>query len=89
MSQKVYGNTVFTNYWKVPVLNFSVDGRYGLFFSQKVDEKMIFNWSLWGLHEIPGLEKYVFLCSEAFNGSVLKKDDENVYSLFFINNNIK
>ena len=89
MSQKVYGNTVFTNYWKVLVLNFSVDGSYGLFCSQKVDEKMIFNWSLWGLHDISGLEKYGFLCSEAFNSSVLKKDDENVYSLFFINNNIK
>ena len=79
LSQKVDGKMLFTDYWKVLVLNFSVigkmvffesrswwkddiywlmksfcfefygDGKYGLFFSQKVDEKMIY---IIGLFEI-------------------------------------
>ena len=36
------------------------DGKYGLFFSQKVDGKMIFTWSFWAFHDIPGLGKYGF-----------------------------
>ena len=32
----------------------------GLFFSQKVDGKMIFTWSFWAFHDILGLWKYVF-----------------------------
>ena len=39
------------------------DGKYGLFFSQKVDGKMIFTWSFWAFHDIPGLGKYGFLHS--------------------------
>ena len=79
LSQKVDGKMLFTDYWKVLVLNFSVigkmvffesrswwkddiywlmksfcfefygDGKYGLFFRQKVDEKMIY---ILGLFEI-------------------------------------
>ena len=39
------------------------DGKYDLFFSQKVDGKMIFTWSFWAFHDIPGLGKYGFSCS--------------------------
>ena len=89
-SQKVDGKIVFTDYWKVLVLNFSVigntvffesrswwkddiywllrsscfelfgDGKYGLFFSQKVDGKMIFTWSFLAFYDIPGPGKYGF-----------------------------
>ena len=87
---------VFTDYWKVLVLNYSEirntvffeskswwkddiywllkssrfelfgDGKYGLFFSQKVDSKMIFTWSFWVLHDILGFGKYGFSWSESF-----------------------
>ena len=121
LSQKVDGNMIFTDYWKVLVLTFSEmgntvfswakklteiwcllitgkflfwtfrwweirsffesrswwkddiywllrsscfelfgDGKYDLFFSQKVDGKMIFTWSFWAFHDIPGLRKYGF-----------------------------
>ena len=40
------------------------DGKYGLFFSQKVDGKMIYTWSFWAFHDIPGLWKYGFSCSD-------------------------
>ena len=36
------------------------DGKYGLFLSQKVDGKMIYIWSFWAFHDIPGLGKYGF-----------------------------
>ena len=39
------------------------DGKYGLFFSEKSDGKMIFIWSFWAFHDIPGLGKYGFSCS--------------------------
>ena len=42
------------------------DEKYGLVLSQKVDGKMIFTWSFWAFHDIPGLRKYDFLCSENF-----------------------
>ena len=42
------------------------DGKYGLFFSQKVDGNMVFTWSFWAFHDIPGLRKYGFLLSEWF-----------------------
>ena len=40
------------------------DGKYGIFFSQKVDGTMIFTWSFWVFHFIPGLGKYGFSCNE-------------------------
>ena len=94
LSQNVDGKMVFTDYWKVLVLKFSVVGntvffgsrswwkdgiywlprsscfelfghrKYDLFFSQKVDGKMIFTWSFWAFHDIPGPGKYGFSCSE-------------------------
>ena len=42
------------------------DGKYGLFFSQKVDGKMIFTWSFWAFYDIPGPEKYGFSRSATF-----------------------
>ena len=36
------------------------------FFSKKVDGKMIFTWSFWALHDISGLRKYGFSCSDCF-----------------------
>ena len=39
------------------------DGKYNLFISQKVDGKMIFTWSFWTFHDIPGFRKYDFSCS--------------------------
>ena len=41
-------------------------GKYDLFFSQNVDGKMIFTWSFWAFHDIPGPEKYGFSCSDNF-----------------------
>ena len=40
------------------------DGIYGLIFSQETEGKMIFTWSFWAFHDIPGLRKYGFLYSE-------------------------
>ena len=39
------------------------DGKYNLFFSQKVGGKMIFTWSSWAFHDIRGLGKYNLSCS--------------------------
>ena len=36
------------------------DEKYGLFYSQKVDGKMIFTWSFWAFYDIPGPGKYGF-----------------------------
>ena len=35
------------------------------FFSQEADEKMIFTWSFWAFHDIPGIGKYGFFCSQS------------------------
>ena len=91
--QKVDGDMIFIDYWKVLVLYFLEkentvffepkswwkddiywllksssfelfdDWKYGLFFSQKVDGKIIFTWSFWGFYDILGLEKNGFSCS--------------------------
>ena len=37
-----------------------VDGKYGLFYRQKVDGKMIFTWSFWAFYDVPGPGKYGF-----------------------------
>ena len=52
-------------YWLLWISCFELfgDGKYGLFFSRKVDGKMIFTWSFLAFHDIPGLGKYGFLCS--------------------------
>ena len=90
---KNWWKMIFTDYWKVLILIFSVventvffeskswckdhiywlprsscfelfgNGKYDLFFSQKVGGKIIFTWSFWAFHDIPGLGKYRFSCS--------------------------
>ena len=59
LSQKVDDKMIFTDYWRVLVLNF-LEIRNTVFLSQKVDGKMIFTWSFWAFHDIPGLGKYGF-----------------------------
>ena len=51
LSQKVDGNMIITDYWKVLVLIFSGRGNT-VFLLQKVDEKMIFTdyWKVLALH---------------------------------------
>ena len=67
----VIGNTVFfvsRSWWKDDIywlMRSSCfepfgDGKHGLFFSQKVDGKMIYTWSFWAFHDIPGPGKYGF-----------------------------
>ena len=53
------------NYWLLKSSCFELfgDGKHGLFLSQKVDGKMIFTWSFWTFHDIPGFGKYGFSCS--------------------------
>ena len=67
----VMGNTVFfesRSWWKDDIywllksscFEFFGNEKYGLFFSQKVDGKMIFTWSFWAFRDIPGPGKYGF-----------------------------
>ena len=71
LRQEVNGKMIFTDYWnvlvlgyrKVRVLIFSVMGNT-VFFSQKVNVKVIFTWSFWAFHYIPEPRKYGFSCSE-------------------------
>ena len=64
-SQKVHRKMIFTDYWKVLVLNFSVMGNI-----YKVDGQMIFTLSFWAFHDIPGLGKYGFSCSDILHEKV-------------------
>ena len=65
------GNTIFS--WAkmlTEVWSLLITGRFLFwtfrwweiwsFFSQKVDEKMIFTWSFWAFYDIPGPGKYGF-----------------------------
>ena len=51
---------IYTDYWKFELFG---DGKYGLFFRQNFDRKMIFTWSFWAFCDIPGPGKYGFLRS--------------------------
>ena len=55
-------------YWllKGSYLGIFGDGKCGLFSNQKVDGNMIFTWLLWAFHDISGLGKYGFLCSDSY-----------------------
>ena len=75
----VMGNTVFfwvqklMKRWYLWLLRSSCfepfgDEKYSLFFSQKIDKKMIFSWSFWAFYDIPGPGKYGFLRSDLLNG---------------------
>ena len=59
-AKKLCYDMIFTNYWKVLALNFSVMGNTVFFFSQKVDGKMIFTWPFWAFHDILGIWKWFF-----------------------------
>ena len=148
LSQKVDGNMMFTDYWKVLVLTFSEmgntvfssakklteiwyllitgkllfwtfrwweirpffesrswwkddmywlmwsscferlgDGKYGLFFSQKVDEKMIFTWSFWAFHDIVGLGKYGF--SRSVCAAIYVTDEHKFVVITFVKESTK
>ena len=52
-------------YWllRSSCFEFFGDGKYGLFFIQKVDWKITFILSFWAFHDIPVLRKYGFSCS--------------------------
>ena len=63
LSQKVDEKMIFTDYWKVLILNFSEMWNTVFFLSQNVDGKMIFTLSFWAFHDIPGLAKYGFSCN--------------------------
>ena len=54
-------------YWLLRISCFELfgDGKYDLFFSQKVDGKMIFKWFFWAFYGIPGPGKYGFSPSAA------------------------
>ena len=67
LSQEVDGKMIFTGYWEVLVLNFSMMGNTVFFFSQKTDGKIIFTWSFWAFYDTPGPGKY------GFSRSVLTK----------------
>ena len=49
-------------YWLLRISCFEIFGdvKYGLFFSQNVDGKIIFSWSFWALFDIPAPGKYGF-----------------------------
>ena len=70
------GNTVYfwqKSWWKnhiqwlleSPCFEPFGDGKQS-FLSQKVDGKVVFPWSFWNFHDIPGLGKYGFLCSAKY-----------------------
>ena len=56
---------MFTDYWKVLIWNFSEKGNTVIFLIQKVDGKMIFTWHFLAFHDIPGLAKFGFWCSDS------------------------
>ena len=69
LKQKVNGKMIFSDYWKVLIfgyqkvliLSFSVMENT-VFFSQRVDVKVMFTWSFWAFHDILGPGKYGFSC---------------------------
>ena len=74
------------NYWLLKSSCFKLfsDGKYGLFFSQKVDGKMIITWFLWSFHDITGFGKYSFSCSFVQTCySMIKKVSPHRFLFFF------
>ena len=60
LSKEVNGKMIFTGYWEVLVLKFSVMGNTVFFSEKKVDEKIIFASSFWAFYDISGPGKYGF-----------------------------
>ena len=76
--KKLMEKMIFAGFREVLVLNFSVMGNKIFFISEKVDEKIIFTWSFWAFHDIPGPGKYAFSCSVCYLIS-----EENILRVFF------
>ena len=60
-------------YWlpRVPCFELFGDGKCDLFFSQKVDGKMIFTLSFWAVHDILGPGKYGFSCNSSWYSTTM------------------
>ena len=69
-------NTVFfepKSWWKEDIywllkkscFKLSDYGKCNIFISPKFDGKMMFTWSFWACHDISGLGKYGFSCSDS------------------------
>ena len=59
LSQEIDGKMVFTGYWEVLALDFSVMGNT-VFFQPKRWWKDDIKWSFWAFYDIPGRGKYGF-----------------------------
>ena len=72
LSQKVDGNMMFTDYWKVLVLNFKVIGNAVFSLSQEVDGKMIFTgyWEVLVLN-FSVMANTVFFFSQKVDGKMI------------------
>ena len=51
----IAGKFLFWTFWRWEIRSL---------FSQNIDANMIFTWLFWAFHDIPGLGKYGFLCSD-------------------------
>ena len=72
LSQKVDGNMIFTDYWKVLVLNFSMMGNTVFFLSEEVDGKDDIYWLLKSsCFELFGGEKYGLFLSQEVDGKMI------------------
>ena len=67
LSQKIGGNMIFTDYWKVIALNFSGGGKYSLSLRQRFNGKMIFTdcWKVLVL-KFSGMGNTVFFWGKKF-----------------------
>ena len=78
LRQKLNGKMIFTDCWKVLVLGY---GKFivlnflvmvnKVFFSQKVDVKIIYTWFFWAFNDISGPGKDSFLCSANYRPKAL------------------
>ena len=59
LSQEIDGKMIFTGYWEVLALDFSVMGNT-VFFQPKRWWKDDIKWSFWAFYDIPGCGKYGF-----------------------------
>ena len=72
LSQKVDGNMIFTDYWKVLVLNFSMMGNTVFFLSEEVDGKDDIYWLLKSsCFELFGGGKYGIFLSQEVDGKMI------------------
>ena len=72
LSQKVDGKMIFTDYWKVLVLNFSMMGNTVFFLSEEVDGKDDIYWLLKSsCFELFGGGKYGLFLSQEVDGKMI------------------